>query len=271
MSKKQNVKTVITDDVVSHVFKTTDYGKFKILGGNRAVKKARVVRILASIDKVGYRMSPIIVNSRYEVIDGQGRLAALKERNLPVYYVIDADAGIEECRMLNIGMANWGMMDFIESYASGGAADYLALVPFVREYTDLGIDITLTVCGGAYTGPGPEKVKSGNFKMARSNVESAEWLERFRTTKEALRSFGGTPRQLFGAMMFAVERCNADKTRLFDKVNGIPEGSIAGLPSSLIGSCRLLEEVYNNHLGRASRIYFASEWDKWTRSNDDED
>lgn len=269
--KKQNEKTVSTDDVVAQVFKTTEYNKFKYLDGNRSVKMSRVLRILKSIDKVGYRMSPIIVNSRFEVIDGQGRLAALKERQLPVYYVIDESAGIEECRMLNIGMANWSMMDFIESYASGGNADYLALIPFVKEYTDLGIDITLAVCGGAYAAPDSDKVKDGSFKMKRGKVESADWLERFRTTKCALSSFGGSPRSLFGAMMFAIEKCNADKTRMFDRVNGIPEGSIAGLPSNVLGSCRLLEGVYNHHLGGSNRIYFSSEWDKWNRSKENED
>lgn len=268
--KEKNEKTVSTDDVVAKVFKTTDYKKFKFLDGNRSVKMLRVLRILKSIDKVGYRMSPIIVNSRFEVIDGQGRLAALKERKLPVYYVIDESAGIEECRMLNIGMSNWSMTDFIESYASCGYADYMALVPFVKEYTDLGVDIVIIVCGGKYGTACSETVKGGNFKMNRSEVDSAEWLELFRATKSALSSYGGSTRSLFGAMMFAVEKCNADKKRLFDRVNGIPEGSIAGLPSNILGSCRLLESVYNNHLGASNRIYFSAEWDKWNRAQEEE-
>ena len=65
------------------MFRTTDYDAFKRVLGNRKVLEDRVSKILASFDKIGYIPVPIIVNEKFEVIDGQGRLEACKRRGLP--------------------------------------------------------------------------------------------------------------------------------------------------------------------------------------------
>ena len=63
---------------------TTKYKIFKKLLANREVTQTRVNNIIDSIQRVGYVTSPIIVNEKMEIIDGQGRLEALQELNLPV-------------------------------------------------------------------------------------------------------------------------------------------------------------------------------------------
>ena len=64
---------------VATVYRTEDLSIFKTLKGNREVKENRKQTLIESIDKHGYITNPIIVNERFEVIDGQGRLAACKE------------------------------------------------------------------------------------------------------------------------------------------------------------------------------------------------
>ena len=61
---------------------TKNYEMFQKLEGNRPVLERRINKIIASINNVGYITSPIIVNDKYEVIDGQGRLEALKQLKL---------------------------------------------------------------------------------------------------------------------------------------------------------------------------------------------
>lgn len=70
------------------VFRTKKYSQFKRLDSNRTVKTGRVNKIKQSIEKVGYVQSPIIVNEKMEVIDGQGRLEALKQLQIPVDYIV---------------------------------------------------------------------------------------------------------------------------------------------------------------------------------------
>ena len=64
------------------IYETTSYSQFKTMEGNRAVKDGRVNKIVESINKIGYVLSPILVNEKMEVIDGQGRLSALERDKL---------------------------------------------------------------------------------------------------------------------------------------------------------------------------------------------
>lgn len=57
---------------------TNNYEMFKILAGNRGVSPARVKKIKKSIEDVGYITSPILVNEKMEVIDGQRQIASFK-------------------------------------------------------------------------------------------------------------------------------------------------------------------------------------------------
>ena len=61
---------------------------FKTMDGNRLLKNDRVNKIVESINAVGYILSPILVNEKMEVIDGQGRLAALERLKMPVHYMV---------------------------------------------------------------------------------------------------------------------------------------------------------------------------------------
>ena len=69
---------------MTHLIKsTTDYNKFRKLNGNRPVRPNHVKRIVESMQK---QLLPtfIEVNEHYEIIDGQHRIEALKELELPV-------------------------------------------------------------------------------------------------------------------------------------------------------------------------------------------
>ena len=98
---------------MKQILETKDYSKFKVLDGNRAIRDRRVDAIVQSITEVGYVTSPILVNENMEVIDGQGRLAALERLNMPVEYIVQEGIGIEECRQMNIHQSNWTDYDYV--------------------------------------------------------------------------------------------------------------------------------------------------------------
>ena len=76
-----------SSNVVYQVYKTNNYDIFKLMPNNRNVNLTHVGRLKLSFKEM-YLISPIIVNSRMEIIDGQHRLHAAKELNLPIYYII---------------------------------------------------------------------------------------------------------------------------------------------------------------------------------------
>lgn len=110
---------------VAKVYRTTDYGLFKRLEGNRVVDHSD--KVVVSIKSVGYVRSPILVNENYEVIDGQNRLMALEKLRMPVEYIIQDGIGLKECQALNIGQKNWSNEDWINSYAEKGFKPYIEL------------------------------------------------------------------------------------------------------------------------------------------------
>ena len=115
------------------ILKTTNYDIFKKQIGNRPIRKAHVARLTRSMNE-DYLVTPIIVNENMEIVDGQHRLEAQKELNLPTYYYIEDGYRLEQTRRLNIGSANWGTLDFLEGFCSMGLKDYLIYRDFYNKY-----------------------------------------------------------------------------------------------------------------------------------------
>ena len=129
----------MTDQVVASVRVTKDYGAFRILEGNRSIEKSRVKKIHDSIVNNGYIHSPIIVNEKMEIIDGQGRFEALKKLELPIEYMVFDGLTINDCIVLNVYHTDWSVMDYIESHADRGNMNYKFLMHLLSKYKDLGI------------------------------------------------------------------------------------------------------------------------------------
>ena len=120
------------DKIITEVYETRDYDKFKKMKNNRGVKKLRFSRLLKSFS-VKEIMNPVIVNRNFEIVDGQGRFEVKKVLNRPIYYIIDPDASIDDCRRMNEYNAPWAMSDFVESYAEDGNQNYINLMKLHDE------------------------------------------------------------------------------------------------------------------------------------------
>ncbi len=123
---------------VNQVLQTTDYSMFKFLKGNRNVNRPHLVRLRHSFEKK-YLFSPIVVNEKYEIIDGQHRFITAKELGYPINFVVVNGYSLKEVQMLNTNMANWGQLDYLNAYCDLGYPDYLKLREFMNAYPDFGI------------------------------------------------------------------------------------------------------------------------------------
>lgn len=168
-------------DVVSNIVvrETTDYAQFSKLLGNREVTKARLSAIRESILRIGYQPSPILVNEKLEVIDGQGRLYACESLNLPVYYIIKEGLTIDDCISMNIKMKNWDEMDYINCYADRGFVQYVALKKMIAEFPTITWKHLCEIAGfpsGSYTS---EQLKVGKLRFQMftfDQYERARWI-----------------------------------------------------------------------------------------------
>jgi len=119
---------------MTHLIKsTTDYNKFRKLNGNRPVRPNHVKRIVESMQK---QLLPtfIEVNEHYEIIDGQHRIEALKELELPVNYIVNVGAGLQEAQRHNEIKQKWSYLDILESHCAAENDNYIFIKYLMNQY-----------------------------------------------------------------------------------------------------------------------------------------
>ena len=137
--------------VVSQVNQTNDYSMFRTLEGNRNVNKLHVKRLKDSFQRA-YLLSPIIVNERFEIIDGQHRFEAAVQTGLPINFIIAPNYGLREVQMLNENMKNWKKEDYLKAYCDLKHPEYLRFRNFMRRFPDFGIAACETILTNSING-----------------------------------------------------------------------------------------------------------------------
>lgn len=160
------------ESVAYNVYTTKDYSIFKRLTGNRDIPESRINKIIDSIQKIGWIRNPIVVNERMEVIDGQGRLTALKRLKMPVEYVIAPGASTKECVYMNMNMVNWKLPDFVKSYAEQGNENYQRLLALMDKY--VGGNLSM-ICTALYRISKPKlaDIKDGSLQLTEEQYNKA--------------------------------------------------------------------------------------------------
>lgn len=154
---------------------TTDYGKFKFINGNRDVDTNHVNQIVKSMERK-FLIRPIDVTDDMEVIDGQHRLTACEILGKPVYYIIHDKYDFADVHILNQNQKNWGLLDFVKSYAKKGNYNYILLLDFIEKYK---ITVTMaTVLIRSWVRQSKDDIRLGTFETNQQDIEKAiETLE----------------------------------------------------------------------------------------------
>lgn len=118
---------------VNQVLQTNDYDIFQHIDGNRNVNKLHLKRLKESIDEE-YIPVPIVVNNKYQIIDGQHRFEAVKELKKPVHFIKVKGLGLEQVQRLNKHSKDWNADDFLDGYCRMEKEDYLRYREFKKHY-----------------------------------------------------------------------------------------------------------------------------------------
>jgi len=156
------------------VHTTTDYSLFKTLNGNRDVNHLHLNRLKESM-KRNHLTTIIMVNEKFEIIDGQHRFLISQELKLPINYIISKNYGLAEVQILNANMKNWTTTDYVNGYCDLGYKDYEIFRDFVADY---GFQSQVAVlllsgqqqgsCGSGIVNP-QVRFKEGLFKVKDLN------------------------------------------------------------------------------------------------------
>lgn len=114
---------------------TTDYSIFLHVIGNREINKSNVNRLKQSINEIGLQV-PILVNEKKAIVDGQHRLQALKELNLPVTYVQSEITKEEHIPDLQVSKV-WTALDYAKRNAAQGDKECIKALDIAEEWHDL--------------------------------------------------------------------------------------------------------------------------------------
>lgn len=155
-------------DTAPLIKQTRDYSLFQVVEGNRAIRKRHVQDIAESIGKKNLLpYNPIIVSEKMEVIDGQHRLKAAEQQNVPVYYTVMKSGNLSDAQVLNNSMKQWNMRNFVESYVQRGNPEYKKLLDFSDDY-NMAITISALLLEGSLTEHNMgvvNRLKNGTFRV----------------------------------------------------------------------------------------------------------
>lgn len=167
--------------------KTKDYSIFKDIRGNRKVDAGHVKRLAEAIERRNLlEFYPILLNERYEVVDGQHRLTAAIQLGIEVPYEVVAGLQLEDVMAINTNSKSWTLRDFIDSYITLGNEDYVELLAFCNAYQMSPIMAGSLLYGFSHlhSGGTSKMIKQGEFKVRNRNVakkiaEQANRLEKY--------------------------------------------------------------------------------------------
>lgn len=169
---------------INQVKQTNDYSLFSKLEGNRNINRAHYNKLKKSIKEESL-IVPIIINEKYEIIDGQNRFEAWKELNLPIPFIINRGYGLAQVQRLNSNIKNWTTKDYADCYSTLGNKHYTTYKEFKAKY-DLGDYESIALLQNQKGGSGHnfENFRNGrfrvrNYKKACDNAEKVLKLAEF--------------------------------------------------------------------------------------------
>lgn len=247
------------------IYITTDYDKFVFTDWNRDISNGRVVKMVESIQKVGWLPQPILVNENYEVIDGQSRIKALQKLGLPVEFILVEGIGRKECQMLNLFQKNWTTKNYIDSYIADNNEHYIWLRDTLVKYKDLPQSVVLNIsaskgdgknCGGQYL----SIINEGRFEITAEEKQFVDdvlfYLTRF---VETISYIGGRKDSFYAALKFMYQLDSLDHERLCTVINNARYDSLVS-SSTIEGWLQQFEILYNKGLLKAKRTDIMHEY-----------
>lgn len=240
-----------SDPPADHYYGTRDYDKFIFNSKNRGVNKVHVNNLVQSIKENNLLFAqPILVNDKYEIIDGQHRLTAAKELKERIYYIIKPGLSIEDAIALNVNTKNWSYKDYLHYWIKQENENYIYFKTFLDKY---GISYSLSACllmmGEAVSGNRITK-QFNNGQLEINHKEYAEMIGGLILELAEHSSFTND-RSFVIALHKAIQSGEFDVYIFRQKVEICPDKFTKCSDTDTY--LRMMEDVINYH-GRGKRI-----------------
>lgn len=233
---------------------TKDYDKFVYNQKNRNINEAHVTALKRSIRKNDLLFAqPILVNEKYEVIDGQHRLQAAMKLNRPIYYIIKKGLTIDDAITLNVSTKNWGYKDYLDHWVAKGKEQYIYFQQFYDTYK-----MPYTMCAGLLM-KGITVSGGGNFsedfKNGKLTLEHKDFAEKVGKLVQDLAEHGSftTDRSFVIALVEGMSFADLSPEFIVKKISMAPDKFTKCSDSE--SYLRMLEDVINYHTRNRIRLF----------------
>ena len=247
----------------NEIITTTDYSIFRKMHGNRGVDEKRIRGLVSSIKKIGWISNPIIVNDKMEVVDGQGRLEALKRLGLPVEYHIVKNASLNECRTMNTHNSAWKINDYVESYAQSGLEQYKRVLQLMKYY-NVSLETILIAADKIADGRRYDIIRDGGLEFTNDDfVIVSRRMNIYKDYYPAFEKFGGQRRTkekvIFYLIKYSESHEEYDHKKMIEVLTNCDPQKVFSQNFE-----RLLESVQDawnyNRRKKSNRMFFYEEY-----------
>lgn len=147
------------------IYKTTDYDAFKFHRLNRPLSDPEVNKFLNKFSNGEFYLAdlPVVIDDKWNVIEGQHRVVGAKILGLPVYYKFAEVLTVNDVTKIQKNAA-WTTADFARSFAKQGKDSYIKLEKFKNDYK-FGYGFCVTLLSGTQQGLKRTGFYDGNFKV----------------------------------------------------------------------------------------------------------
>lgn len=232
---------------------TRDYSLFQRIDGNRKPSEAHVKKLTKAISENPKlsQYDPILVNSKYEVIDGQHRLEALKRLDQPVHYIRAKKLKLKDVQALNSNQKVWSPLDYAKSYAELGIEDYEIYIEYKHKYK-LNHDILLKYLSLEKIATA-DMFREGKFKVTNQPLDYVDTI--CQNLTDIADFFKQAKKRAFAmAYLTVVKHKDYDHSRMMKAIEREGHKMIDyGHPQ---GHLRQLEEIYNWHYPEKEQVRF---------------
>jgi hypothetical protein len=221
------------------VHTTEDYFMFKPIDGNRNKNLLHINRLKKSIAE-NYLFTVIIVNEKYEIIDGQHRFHVIEELKLPLNYIVCKGYGLAEVHIFNATTKTWNADDYLEGYCKLGYKDYLKYKEFKETYNIGHNECMNLLSGGLFSSNMTKIFYSGLFTIQRYD-DACKTIEKIFLVEPY---YDGYKRRSFiNTMISLFKNPNFEFTEFLQKLKCQPTALVNC--NDITQYISLIEEIYN--------------------------
>lgn len=245
------------DKAIGLIYETRNYSKFHLSKYNREIDKAHARKLLTQLIKnPDITLAPILVDSDFNIVDGQHRFWGLKHADMPVPYILDKKITMADTITINGTQKQMRFMDYVNIWNERNYQDYSALLSEIRKYKSVATAATIAQMffkdnsDKQISGNLSYKIRMGNFKF---NYEQAQEIESFfdfvkQKSDQIGKKISNAAQTVIASFYFNSE---INKTRLFSKLT--PD-LLEQLKNNAY-SKKILADTYNHKLRKNAINY----------------